>query len=59
MTKEGECNMKKVNLISKKIMSAGLAASLLLTSLGNATCFAEPESNTNPDQSTRFWKSHY
>lgn len=33
--------MKKVNLIGKKIMSAGLAASLLVTSLGNTSCFAE------------------
>lgn len=32
--------MKKVNLIGKKIMSAGLAASLLVTSLGNTSCFA-------------------
>ncbi len=36
--------MKKVNLISKKIMSAGLAVSLLVTSLGNTSCFAyEPK----------------
>lgn len=40
--------MKKVNLISKKIMSAGLAASLLVTSLGNTSCFAE---NPKPAQS--------
>lgn len=32
--------MKKVNLIGKKIMSAGLAASLFVTSLGNTSCFA-------------------
>ena len=32
--------MKNKNLINKKIMSTGLTASLLLTSLGAAPCFA-------------------
>lgn len=58
MTKEGECNMKKVNLISKKIMSAGLAASLLLTSLGNATCFAEPLKATQIQTNQRDFGNH-
>lgn len=40
-SKKGECIMKKVNLFNKKVMSVGLAASLLATSLGSTACFAE------------------
>lgn len=45
--------MKKVNLIGKKFMSAGLAASLLVTSLGNTSCFAEKTESTTQTVSTQ------